>query len=98
MFDDMMRFLGVSRRFLSDNELGEATEVIGRSLYEIFPDTPPRWRELHEIHLRVLAGEELASEEDFFPRQDGRTQWVRWSMKPWRAHRRRPHRRRHGIR
>lgn len=43
---------------------------------------PPRWR---EVHVGVLAGEELASEEDFFPRQDGRIQWVRWSMKPWRT-------------
>jgi PAS domain S-box-containing protein len=32
----------------------------------------------------LLAGEEL-SEEDFFPRQDGRIQWVRWSMKAWRT-------------
>jgi two-component system, chemotaxis family, CheB/CheR fusion protein len=48
----------------------------------MFPDVPPRWR---EIHLRVLAGEELASEEDLFPRQDGRAQWIRWSMKPWRT-------------
>jgi PAS domain S-box-containing protein len=81
MFDDKMRFLAVSRRFLSDNELGEAAQVIGRSIYETFPDMPPRWR---EMHARVLAGEEL-SEEDFFPRQDGRIQWVRWSMKPWRT-------------
>jgi PAS domain-containing protein len=61
MFDDKMRFLAVSRRFLSDNELGEAAKVIGRSIYETFPNGPPRWR---EIHVRVLAGEEL-SEEDF---------------------------------
>jgi PAS domain S-box-containing protein len=33
----------------------------------------------------VLAGEELAHEQDFFPRQDGRTYWIRWSMKPWRT-------------
>jgi PAS domain S-box-containing protein len=82
MFDDKMRFLAVSLRFLSSNELGEAAKVIGRSLYEIFPDIPPRRR---QIHRRVLAGEELGSEEDLFPRQDGRTQWVRWSMKPWRT-------------
>jgi PAS domain-containing protein len=25
------------------------------------------------------------SEEDFFPCQDGRVQWVRWSTKPWRT-------------
>jgi PAS domain S-box-containing protein len=82
MFDDKMRFLTVSRRFLSDYELGEPAQVIGRSVYEVFPDMPPRWR---EIHVRVLSGEELAHEEDFFPRQDGRTYWIRWSMKPWRT-------------
>jgi hypothetical protein len=31
MFDDKMRFLAVSRRFLSDNELREAAKVIGHS-------------------------------------------------------------------
>jgi PAS domain S-box-containing protein len=82
MFDDKMRFLAVSRRFLSDHELGDAAGVIGRSVYEILPDLPLRWR---EIHVRVLAGEELAHEEDFFPRKDGRVYWVRWSMKPWRT-------------
>jgi PAS domain S-box-containing protein len=82
VFDDKMRYLAVSRRFLSDYELGDPAQVIGRSIYETFPGRPPRWR---EIHLRVLAGEELGSEEDFFPRQDGRVQWIRWSMKPWRT-------------
>jgi hypothetical protein len=31
----------------------------------------------------VLAGEELAHEEDPFLRQDGRTDWCRWLMKLW---------------
>ena len=82
VFDDKLRYLAVSRRFLSDYELEDPAQIIGRSIYETFPDMPPRWR---EIHVRVLAGEELASEEDLFPRQDGRIQWVRWSMKPWRT-------------
>jgi hypothetical protein len=56
MFDTKMRFLAVSRRFLSDFQLSEPAEVIGRSPYEIFPDLPPRWR---EVHARVLAGEEM---------------------------------------
>jgi len=74
--------LAVSRRFLSDYQLPAAAEVIGRSHYEIFPDIPQRWRELHA---RVLAGEELGHEEDPFPRQDGRFERVQWSMKPWRT-------------
>jgi hypothetical protein len=60
--------------------LGDRTQVIGRSIYETFPDMQPPWR---ENHVRVLAGEELAGEEDFSPCQDGRIQWVRWSMNPW---------------
>src|SRR5258708_23676936 len=43
---------------------------------------PQRW---HAIHARVLAGEELAQEEELVPRQDGGAVWARWSMKPWRT-------------
>ncbi len=82
MFDANMNYLAVSRRLLSDYQLPATTEIIGRSHYEIFPDIPVRWR---EIHARVLAGEELAQEEDPYLRQDGRTDWIRWSMKPWRT-------------
>ena len=32
----------------------------------------------------MLAGEKLSHEEDQFTHQDGRTDWVRWSMVPWR--------------
>ncbi len=82
MFDDDMRYLAASRRYVSDFRLPPDIELIGRSHYEIFPDIPPRWR---EIHARVLAGEELAHEEDPFLRLDGRVDWCRWLMKPWRT-------------
>ena len=82
MFDNKMCYLAASRRYVSDFRLPATAELTGRSHYEIFPDIPPRWR---EIHARVLAGEELAHEEDPFLRQDGRTDWCRWLMKPWRT-------------
>jgi PAS domain S-box-containing protein len=82
MFDDKMRYLAVSRRYVSDFRLPADIELIGRSHYEIFSEIPPRWR---EVHARVLAGEELAHEEDPFLRLDGRTDWCRWLMKPWRT-------------
>ena len=81
MFDREMRYLAVSRRFVLDFRLPQDAQLIGRSHYEMFPDIPQRWR---DIHARVLAGEELSQEEDQFTRQDGRTDWVRWSMAPWR--------------
>src|SRR5258707_2058472 len=82
MFDGEMRYLATSRRYVSDFRLPPDIELIGRSHYEIFPDIPPRWR---EIHARVLAGEGLADEEDPFPRHEGPIDWGRWLMKPLRT-------------
>ncbi len=81
MFDRQMCYLAVSRRFVIDCRLPPEAQLIGRSHYEIFPDIAQRWR---NIHARVLAGEELSNEEDRFTHQDGRTDWVRWAIAPWR--------------
>jgi PAS domain S-box-containing protein len=82
MFDRDMRYLAVSRRFGADYHLPPSAQLVGRSHYEIFPDLSQRWR---EIHARVLAGEELSHQEDLFTHGNGRSDWVRWSMAPWRA-------------
>lgn len=81
MFDRQMRFLASSRRFTIDYGLAAGTELIGRSYYDIFPEIPAHWR---DIQGRVLAGETDGREEDPFPRSDGRIDWVRWRMEPWR--------------
>lgn len=83
MFDDEMRYLAVSRRYLEDYGLGDLAGpqvLVGRNHYEVFPQMPAR---LREVHRRVLAGETLADEDEPFPRQDGGTDWVRWQMVPW---------------
>jgi PAS domain S-box-containing protein len=87
VFDRQMRYVAVSQRFLSDmaylftTKVFTPAEVIGLSHYEMFPNMPPRWR---DIHTRVLTGEELTQEEDFLPAENRRPEWARWSMKPWR--------------
>src|SRR5262249_46316582 len=81
MFDRDMRYLAASRRFVVDYHQPAGAQVIGRSHYDVFPNVPQRWR---DIHARVLAGEELSGEEDQYKRYDGLTEWVRWSMAPWR--------------
>ena len=53
--------------------------MLGRSHYEVFPDMPERWK---EIHRRALAGETLRAEEDRWDREDGTT-WLRWEIRPW---------------
>jgi PAS domain S-box-containing protein len=83
MFDAEMRYLAASRRFVADYGLGLALDpacLVGRSHYEVFPDIPERWRAIHRL---VLGGETLSAEADPFPREDGRTDWIRWEMAPW---------------
>ncbi len=79
MFDREMRYVAVSHRWLAESGL-EGRDLRGLSHYDLYPDIPDRWR---EIHRRVLNGEVLGAEEEPFKRVDGRTQWVRWEVRPW---------------
>jgi PAS domain S-box-containing protein len=78
MLDRDMRYLQVSERFCSDYAI-DSSQVLGRSHYELFPDIPDRWK---EIHRRALQGETVRADEDLWDREDG-IMWVRWEIRPW---------------
>jgi len=80
MFDRDMRYLQVSDRWCADYSV-DSSQVLGRSHYELFPDIPPRWKEMHR---RGLDGETLRADEDRWDREGG-TAWLRWEIRPWRT-------------
>jgi PAS domain S-box-containing protein len=79
MFDQEMRYILASDRWLTSYRIADQA-VIGRSHYDIFPEVPQRWRDIHQ---RCLAGATETCEEDAFPRPDGAIDWVRWEIHPW---------------
>jgi PAS domain S-box-containing protein len=80
VLDRDLRYLQCSDRWQADYQLA-GRDVIGRSHYELFPDLPLRWKEVHQ---RVLAGAVEHCDEDPFPRADGSTAWLQWECRPWR--------------
>ena len=81
MLDRQMRYLAVSRRWLSDYGLGEA-DIRGRSAYEVFLELPEHWTDAYR---HALAGQVVRADEDRFERQDGSVRWLRWEVRPWHA-------------
>jgi len=79
MFDSDIRYLQVSDRWCADYSV-DCAQVLGRSHYELFPDVPEHWKEMHQ---RALNGETLRAEEDRWARGDGSVKWVRWEIRPW---------------
>jgi PAS domain S-box-containing protein len=77
--DRDLKYVFVSERYLREYGIQER-DVIGKHHYEVFPDLPQKWRDVHQ---RALQGEVSSAEEDSYPRADGTVEWTRWECRPW---------------
>ena len=79
ILDRNMNYLAASQGWTSDHGWGHR-DLTGLNHYELHPDIPDRWK---EIHRKGLAGETHSRNEDLWLRADGRKAWVQWSVGPW---------------
>lgn len=76
--DKDLNYVYVSKRYLEQFHIYE--DVIGKHHYDVFPDLPKKWRDVHQ---RALRGEVSSSEKDSYEREDGSIAWTRWECRPW---------------
>jgi PAS domain S-box-containing protein len=79
VYDEDLRYIFVSERYLDDYKVKDRN-IIGKHHYEVFPEMPERWKQVHQ---RVLAGAVERAEEDRFERLDGSVDYNRWECRPW---------------
>ncbi len=77
--DKDLNYIYVSEKYLKSYNI-EENDIIGKHHYEIFPDLPQEWR---DVHKRSLKGEIVSKEEDPYYREDGGIDWTRWESRPW---------------
>ncbi len=80
LLDQDMVYLATSLRWQADFGRGHSA-LVGRSHYEIHPDLPEAWR---QIHRECLAGAIRSADDDPWVQQDGSEHWFRWAIHPWR--------------
>jgi two-component system, sensor histidine kinase and response regulator len=79
MFDTEMRYLANSQKWLTQFNF-EWQYLTNLSHYELFPDTPNRWKVMYQ---EVLKGEVVSVSEDAWERADGSVMYLRWAAHPW---------------
>ena len=77
--DKELNYIYVSTQYLNQYNV-EKRDVIGKHHYEVFPDLPQKWRDVHQ---RAIAGEISRGKEDPYKREDGTIAWTRWECRPW---------------
>ena len=83
MTDLKLRFVKASSAFLADFGMEEG-ELLGRTSYELAPDTEAKYAGLHQ---RCLAGESVSSSPERIVLPNGRHRWMMWDAAPWRDNR-----------
>ena len=79
MFDDQMRFLAASQKWLDEYHFTDI-EIFSKPFYTIFPGTESEWKPMHDMCLQLDLNK---ADEGVYHRPDGTAVWLRWDIRPW---------------
>jgi len=77
--DKNLNYLYVSQRYKDVYNIKDEN-IIGKHHYDVFPDLPQKWRDVHQ---KTLLGETFSEDKDIYVREDGSFEWTRWECRPW---------------
>lgn len=77
--DKDFKYIYVSQRYLQEYKVKEL-DIIGKHHYDVFPDLPQKWR---DVHKKALLGEVSSANDDPYYKDDGTVEWTRWECRPW---------------
>lgn len=77
--DKNFKYIYVSQSYLEDYNIKEK-DIIGKHHYDVFPDLPQKWR---DVHKKALLGEVSSADDDAYYKNDGSVVWTRWECRPW---------------
>ncbi|HEX2818543.1 MAG TPA: ATP-binding protein [Phenylobacterium sp.] len=80
MTDREMRVAAASPRWMESRQM-VGQDVVGRSLYDLFPATHQKWRPIYD---QCLAGGSRRADRVEFARPDGSVIWLQVELTPWR--------------
>lgn len=76
--DRNLNYVYVSDRYCEMYNVSK--DILGKHHYEVFPDLPQKWRDVHQ---KSLKGETVSGDRDPITRSDGSIQFTRWLSQPW---------------
>ncbi|WP_319479324.1 PAS domain S-box protein [uncultured Draconibacterium sp.] len=77
--DKDLKYIHLSQRYLEEYNL-VGLNIIGKHHYDVFPDLPQKWR---DVHKKALLGIVSSAEDDPYYKDDGTVMWTRWECRPW---------------
>ena len=76
--DKDMNYVYVSKKYLDEYHI--EGNIIGKNHYDVFPDLPEKWK---DVHKRCLQGEVIRADRDIYIHEDGHIDITRWECRPW---------------